>query len=97
MNAISIDDVKKLAQLSALTLTDDELSAMQTDITQILSYVTQLEDTDTEGVTPTYSVHGLDTVTRNDTIVDYGVTQEALLANAPRKKESSIVVPRVLE
>lgn len=97
MNAISLDDVKKLAQLSALMLNEDELRAMQTDLTQILSYVDQLEAVDTEGVEPTYAVHELETVTRDDTVIDYGVSREALLANAPEHKDGSIVVPRVIE
>jgi len=97
MNRISIDDVKKLARLSALTLSDDQVAAMQTDISQILGYVEQLQAIDTAGVTPTYQVHGLETVTRQDTVIDYGVSQTDLLKNAPKQAESSIVVPRVIE
>jgi len=97
MNGISIDDVKKLASLSALTLTDNEAADMQTDLSQILDYVEQLQGIDTEGVEPTYQVHGLDTVTRQDVLIDYGVSQAELLKNAPKHAEGSIVVPRVLE
>lgn len=97
MNAISIDDVKKLARLSALRLDDHELLAMQTDLTQILSYVAQLEAVDTENVQPTYSVHKLSTVVREDVITDYGVAKERLLYNAPKQHSGSIVVPRVIE
>lgn len=97
MNRISIDDVKKLARLSALTLTDDQVAAMQTDLSQILGYVEQLQAIDTEGIAPTYQVHGLETVTRDDAVIDYGVSQTELLKNAPKQAEGSIVVPRVLE
>ena len=98
MNQISIDDVKKLARLSATTLSDDQAVSMQHDLTQILTYVEQLQQVETEGVEPTYQVHGLETVTRSDKMIDYGVSQEALLANAPKKIDNgSIVVPRVLE
>lgn len=97
MNAISIDDVKKLAMLSALSLTEQEALAMQADLTQILGYVEQLQAVDTEGVTPTYQAHTLETVTRSDDVIDYGVAQVDLLKNAPNHDEGSVMVPRVLE
>ena len=97
MNAISIDDVKKLARLSALTMSDQEIAAMQTDLTLILGYVEQLQAVDTDDVEPTYQVHYLETVTRPDQVIDYGVSQEELLKNAPKQTDGSVVVPRVLE
>lgn len=97
MSTISIDDVKKLATLSALSMTDEEARDMQADLTQILGYVEQLQAVDTDGVDPTYQVHYLETVTRPDEIIDYGVTQQELLKNAPKQADGSIVVPRVLE
>lgn len=97
MNAISIDDVKKLARLSALGMSDEEAVNMQADLTQILGYVEQLQAVDTDGVEPTYQVHYLETVTRPDEVLDYGVSQEELLKNAPKQADGSVVVPRVLE
>lgn len=97
MNVISISDVKKLARLSALSMSDDEATNMQADLTQILDYVEQLQAVDAEGVEPTYQVHSLETVTRADEIIDYGVPQAELLKNAPKHVDGSVVVPRVLE
>ena len=97
MNDISISDVKKLANLSALTLSEDEEKTMQTDLNQILEYVTQLQAIDTKDISPTFQVHPLETVVRSDKIIDYGVNQEALLKNAPEQKSGTIQVPRVLE
>ena len=97
MNAISIDDVKKLARLSALNMSEEEAVSMQADLTQILGYVEQLQAVDTDGVEPTYQVHYLETVTRPDEIIDYGISQDELLMNAPKQADGSVVVPRVLE
>lgn len=97
MSTISTSDVKKLATLSALALTDDELTNMQADLTHILTYVEQLDAVNTEGIVPTYQVHGLETVTRRDEVIDYGVSQKDLLKNAPKQQGGSVVVPRVLE
>lgn len=97
MSSISLETLKKLAQLSALSVSDDEAVTLQKDLTEILGYVEQLSSVNTEDVEPTYYVHGLNTVTRPDEIQDSGVTQDELLKNAPEKKDGSIVVPRVLE
>lgn len=97
MSTISTSDVKKLAQLSALTLSDDEVLAMQVDLTQILGYVEQLQMVDTDGLEPTYQAHDLQSVTRPDEVIDYGVSHDELLANAPKQADGSVVVPRVIE
>lgn len=97
MNDISISDVKKLALLSAIALNDEQAKAMQTDLGQILGYVEQLQSVDTESIEPTYQVNYLETVTRPDEIIDYGISQDELLKNAPAKRDGSVEVPRVLE
>lgn len=97
MSTISIADVQKLAQLSALTITDDQARTMTDELNEILGYVEQLNEVNTDGVEPTYQVNGLENITRPDEIKDMGVTHENLLKNAPEQHEGSIKVPRVLE
>lgn len=97
MSTISTSDVQKLASLSALSLTDEEAVSMLKDIAEILSYVEQLDEIDTDNVQPTYQVHDLETVVRSDIVIDYGITKEDLLKNAPLQRNGSIIVPRVLE
>ncbi len=97
MTKISVNDVKKLAKLSALVLDESEIELMQKDLSQILGYVEQLDAIDTDHVSPTYQVHSLSSVTRPDEVIEYGVSQADLLKNAPETFDSSIVVPRVLE
>lgn len=97
MTTISIADVQKLAKLSALTLTDEQVEKMSQELTEILHYVEQLNEVDTEGVEPTYQVNGLENVTRPDEIIEYGIDQADLLKNAPEQQNGSIKVPRVLE
>lgn len=97
MTTISIADVQKLAKLSALTLTDEQVEKMSRELTEILHYVEQLNEVDTEGVEPTYQVNGLENVTRVDEIIEYGIDQADLLKNAPDQQNGSIKVPRVLE
>lgn len=97
-SSISIEDVKKLAKLSALHISDDDVSNLQTELNHILEYVDQLNSVDTEGVEPTYQViGGLTTITRPDEVIDYGVSTEELLKNAPKQRDGQIEVPRVIE
>ncbi len=97
MSTISIADVQKLAQLSALTITDDQAQTMTDELNEILGYVEQLSEVDTDGIEPTYQVNGLENITRPDEIKDMSVSQENLLKNAPEQQDGSIKVPRVLE
>jgi len=96
MNNISADEIKRLATMSALTLSDDEASSLESELNEILGYIKQLDEVDTENVEPTYQVTGLENVTRKDEIIDYNVSNEDLLKNAPMLQNNQIVVPKVL-
>lgn len=96
MSTISISDIKKLATLSAIKMTDEECETMKDQLEAILGYVKQLDDIDTAGLEPTYQVTGLSNVMRDDEIIDYGITREQLLANAPAEQDGQIKVRRVL-
>ncbi|MEI7539473.1 MAG: Asp-tRNA(Asn)/Glu-tRNA(Gln) amidotransferase subunit GatC [Candidatus Saccharibacteria bacterium] len=96
MTQISRDDVLHLAQLSSLELNETEIDGLQTDIGNILGYVEQLSKLDTSGVEPTYQVTGLNNVWREDTVINYGVTREELLARAPESDQNQVKVPKVL-
>lgn len=96
MTKLSKTDVKRLADLAKLRLTDVELEQFSGEFSNILEYVEQLKDADTDGLKPTYQVSGLSTVTREDRIVDYKTTKESLLKNVPKVKGDQIEVKRVL-
>lgn len=96
MTQISREDVLHLAQLSSLKLTDDEITGLQTDITNILGYVELLGQLNTAGVEPTYQVTGLSNVWRDDAVIDYGLSREDLLNLAPETADNSVKVPKVL-
>jgi len=96
MTNISTDDVHHLAQLSSLQLKDDEAEALRIDLENILGYIEQLSELDTEGVEPTYQVTDLQNVWREDEVDNYGINRDALLALAPAVNEHQIKVPKVL-
>lgn len=96
MTTISLDDVKKLATLSALLLNDDEAERLRSELQNILVFVEQLNEVNTDGVAPTYQVTGLENVWREDEIIDYNLDREALLKNTPDQQDGQIKVKRVL-
>ena len=96
MTQISREDVLHLAQLSSLQLTDDEITGLQTDISNILGYVEQLGKLNTEGVEPTYQVTGLSNVWRADSVINYGISREALLKLSAEVVDNQVKVPKVL-
>lgn len=96
MTDISTDDVHRLAQLSSLQLDDQEAEALRIDLGNILGYIDQLSELNTDGVEPTYQVTDLQNVWRDDVIDNYGIDREALIALAPDADQQQIKVPKVL-
>lgn len=96
MTQITKDDVHHLAQLSSLQLDEAEIESLRTDLENILGYIEQLSELDTSGVEPTYQVTDLQNVWRDDTVDDYGISKDDLLALAPAAEVQQIKVPKVL-
>lgn len=96
MANVTVGDVLRLAKLSKLELTDDELNDFSHDLTQIIEYVEQLAQVNLDGLEPTSQVTGLSNVTRADEIIDYGVTPALLLKNVPATEHNYIKTKRIL-
>lgn len=87
----------KLARLSRLHLSGDEINQFTKEIASILTYVEQLQKLDLKNIEPTNQVTGLLNVTRKDEVVNYGASHKDLLKNAPdTTHEGHIKVSRVL-
>lgn len=96
MADLTKDDVLKLAKLSRLNLSDEEVVAFQKELSEILQYVKMLDDADTDGLKPTYQVTGLKNSTRPDVVVDYKTSPSELLKNVPATEGKYIKVKRML-
>lgn len=95
MAKLSKDDVLKLAELSKLELSDEQLERYTKELESILEHVDQLQQVDVTGLKPTNQVTGLTNVWREDEIREY-VSRDELLKNAPDQKDSQIKVKRML-
>src|SRR5580693_1203530 len=96
MAVLTRDDVLKLAQLARLSLTDAEIEEFSRELSAILEYVKQLQKADTASLEPTSQVSGLETVTRDDIIKDYGINREDLLKNVPEVEDGQVKVRRMI-
>ena len=93
MNQISTEDIKKLATLSALKLDEQEVQLLTKQIGSILEYVAQISTVDTQGLSPIRLTN--QNIFREDVAIQQPT--EALLAQAPQRKDTYFVVPQILE
>ncbi len=93
--SVSLDEVRHLAALSEIQLSDSELESLATDIGNIVGYINQLDELDTDQVEPTFQLTGLQNVWRDDKI-EPQLSREKLLNLAPDTENNQVKVPKVL-
>ncbi|MEN2998846.1 MAG: Asp-tRNA(Asn)/Glu-tRNA(Gln) amidotransferase subunit GatC [Brevinematia bacterium] len=93
---ITKEVVKKVAELSKLSFSEEELESFTQEFSKIVSFVEMISELDTTGVEP--SPYPIDIINepREDIVVP-SVKVEKILSNAPKRKDDFIVVPRVVE
>ena len=94
--SITSDEIKKLAALSKLSIADDEVELYSQQLSDILDYVSQLENVDTSDIEPLLNV--LDQI--NDSKQDEhqpSITQKMVLKNAPITSGDFFQVPEVIK
>jgi aspartyl-tRNA(Asn)/glutamyl-tRNA(Gln) amidotransferase subunit C len=89
--------LEKLAKLCRIECTDDEKKALHQHLASILNYVEQLNEIDTEGVSPCDRVlPTLVSVLREDSVGEK-LSRDLFLANAPAQVGGMIRVPPVIK
>ena len=93
--SISEEQVRHVALLARLHLTDEEISSFGEDLNSILGHIDAIQQLDLEGVEPT--AHPLDVVNamRQD-VVREGLSREDALRNAPEASDGAFVIPRIV-
>ena len=92
---IDIEQVRKVASLARLALTDTEEQQFTGQLNSILDYVQQLEELDTEDVPPTTRAIEVSNITRADQLETFE-QREALIESAPEREEDFFKVPKIL-
>lgn len=90
------DDVRKVASLARLKVTDSDVTSLLSDLTAILNYIDVLNDVDTTGVQPMVHAVELHDVLRADVRVESLPRSEAL-RNAPRTDGEHFLVPSIID
>ncbi len=93
---ISKEQVKHVANLARLALTDEEVEKMTKQLGDIINYAELLNELDTENVKPTTHVLDLKNVMRKDEPRDW-ISKEDALKNAPDQKDGQFRVPSILD
>ena len=90
------DQVRWVANLARLELSDAELGTMTDQLGRILDYVGQLQQLNTEGVEPLAHPLDITNVFRRDAPAP-SLPVDAALANAPKRRDDFYAVPAVLD
>ena len=88
--------VRHIARLARLKMSDAEVEAMVPELNNILGWVEQLGEVNTDGVEPLTAVIDLALRLREDRVTDGGIRDE-VLANAPDAQHGFFAVPKVIE
>ncbi|NJL31545.1 MAG: Asp-tRNA(Asn)/Glu-tRNA(Gln) amidotransferase subunit GatC [Phycisphaerales bacterium] len=95
-NPLTHEQVRHVARLSRLKLSDTEVDTFAHQLSDILAYVEKLNQLNLDGVEPMAHALDLTNVLRADE-PQPGLTVEAVLANAPASEPPFFLVPKVLD
>ncbi|OGW34042.1 MAG: asparaginyl/glutamyl-tRNA amidotransferase subunit C [Nitrospirae bacterium GWD2_57_9] len=93
---ITKKEVEHVAKLARLELSDQAKDVFTDQLSNILTYVEQLNELDTKDVPPTSHVLDMSNVMRDD-VPQESLSQERALANAPDKAAGHYRVPKIIE
>ncbi|HEY8444274.1 MAG TPA: Asp-tRNA(Asn)/Glu-tRNA(Gln) amidotransferase subunit GatC [Clostridia bacterium] len=93
---ITAEDLLKISKLSRLTLNEKEVKAFVEEFNSILKTIETLNEVDTEGVEPTYSMMVNLEDLREDNVKP-STDRDKILQNAPEQEDGSFRVPTVVE
>ncbi len=95
-DVLGAKDVQYVAQLARLRLEPDQVTALATQLNDILDYVRQLQAVPTDAIEPTSHVLPLSNVMRPDEVRPSTVA-EAVLAAAPSRHGQFFKVPKIID
>ncbi len=98
MQKISAEQVKHIAELARIELTDQEKEKFSKELSSILDYVGQLNEVDAKNIEAIKQITGLENVARNDEPrIRNQELRKKILKQAPDRKGDYFKVPKILE
>jgi aspartyl-tRNA(Asn)/glutamyl-tRNA(Gln) amidotransferase subunit C len=96
MQSLSHDEVRAIADLARLALTEEDVAKYATQLSQILSYFQKLQEVDTSQMPPMASVLPVNNVLRVD-VAAQALTPAQATLNAPSAEDDQFKVSAVLD
>jgi aspartyl-tRNA(Asn)/glutamyl-tRNA(Gln) amidotransferase subunit C len=96
MSEIDLETARKVAKLSRIAVAEADLPELAQSLSNILTFMEELNEVDVEGVEPMTSVTPMRLKRRADGVTD-GNMQAKILSNAPDAREGFFAVPKVVE
>jgi aspartyl-tRNA(Asn)/glutamyl-tRNA(Gln) amidotransferase subunit C len=93
--ALSEHEVRHVAKLARLALTDDEIEVMRADLNSILSHIDEIQRLDLSEVAPMAHAIKVVNVTRPD-VVAPSFPQDVAVMNAPQAESGAFVIPQIV-
>jgi aspartyl-tRNA(Asn)/glutamyl-tRNA(Gln) amidotransferase subunit C len=94
--SVTSQQVRHIAKLARIGMSDAEIEALVPELNNILDWVEQLGEVNTEGVEPLATVIDQKLRLRDDVVTDGNIRDE-VLANAPEAQHGFFAVPKVIE
>ena len=94
--SLSSDDVKSIARLARLSISDQDIPVYARNLSNILEFVAQLERADTDGVTPMAHPLEMSQRLRPDSVSESN-QRDLYQQNAPQTEAGLYLVPKVIE
>ena len=94
--SVTSEQVRHIAKLARIAMSDEEIERLVPELNNILGWVEQLGEVDTDGVEPLATVIEQKLRLRDDAVTDGG-RRDDILANAPAAEHGFFAVPKVIE
>ena len=94
--SVSTEQVRHIAKLARIAMSDKEIERLAPELNNILGWVEQLGEVDTDGVEPLTAVIDQKLRLRDDVVTE-GDIRDEVLANAPEAQHGFFAVPKVIE
>jgi aspartyl-tRNA(Asn)/glutamyl-tRNA(Gln) amidotransferase subunit C len=90
------EQVRHIAKLARIAKSDEEIDRLVPELNNILGWVEQLGEVNTDGVEPLATVIDQKLRLRDDVVTEGNIRDE-VLANAPEAQHGFFAVPKVIE
>lgn len=92
---LTAEEVKKIAVLCRIQLTEQELEKFRKELSVVLDYASELNKVNTDGIEPISQVTGLENVQRQD-LPEVSPLRDKIIANFPDRKDDFLKIKSIL-